>query len=172
MKLLQTVISGSLLSLLTRLLILCAALLLPGCKSYGPIGTPNFDPTFSRSLEKNEQLLFSAQTDLIAGTYMEREEKLLPMKGGMLLLTDRRMVFASWNEKQQRYEPEIWTGYPFIARAKMHNNVLLKYIAIIATDGSKFTYMLNSKTVEQANSVLMEQIQKSHKTPATSGPAI
>lgn len=172
MKLLHAVISGSMFTLLTRLLILCAALLLHGCKSYGPIGTPNFDSTFSRTLEKNEQLLFSAQTDLVAGTYMEREEKLLPMRSGMLLLTDRRMMFTSWNESQQRYEPEIWTGYSSIARVKMHNNILLKYIAIIATDGSKFTYMLNSKTVEQANTVLMEQIQKRHKTPASAGPAI
>ncbi len=172
MKLFPATISGSVLALPASLLILCAALLLHGCKSYGPIGTPDFDPTFSRTLEKNEQLLFSAQTDLAAGTYMEKEEKLLPMKGGMLLLTDRRMMFASWNEKQQRYEPEIWTAYPFITRVKMHNNILLKYIAIITAEGSKFTYMLNSKTVEPANSVLMEQIQKSHQNLAPTKPAI
>lgn len=172
MKPLQAAISSSMFTLFSRLLILCAALLLHGCKSYGPVGAPNFDPTFSRALEKNEQLLFSAQTDLVAGTFMEREEKLLPMKSGILLLTDRRMMFASWNENQKRYEPEIWAGYPFIARVKMHNNVLLKYIAIITKDGSKYTYMLNSKTVEQANSVLMEQIQKGHKSPAFTGPAI
>lgn len=160
------------LTLFFRLLILSAALLLHGCKSYGPIGAPDFDPTFSRTLEKNEKLLFSAQTDLVAGTYMEKEEKLLPMKGGMLLLTDRRMMFASWNGNQKRYEPEIWTDYPFISRVKMHNNVLLKYIAIIATDGSKFTYMLNSKTIEQANSILMEQIQKGHQNPALTKPVI
>ncbi|MDH4283704.1 MAG: hypothetical protein OEV35_00140 [Gallionellaceae bacterium] len=172
MILIRTGAPISALILFPRLLMLCAALILGGCKSYGPIGTQNFDPTFSRTLEKNEQLLFSAQTDLVAGTFMEREEKLLPMKSGMLLLTSRRMMFAFWNESQKRYEPEIWTDYPAIARVKMHNNVLLKYVAIITTDGSKFTYMLNSKTVEQANSVLTEQIQKAHKARTSASPAI
>lgn len=172
MKPVRITVSNSPILLVSSLLILYAILLLQGCKSYGPIGTPDFDPTFSRTLEKNEQLLYSAQTNLVAGTFMEAEEKLYPVKSGMLLLTDKRMMFTFWNEKQRRYEPDIWMSYPAIGRVKMHNNILLKYIAIITTDGSKFTYMLNSKTVEQAHSVLLEQIQKIHKTPVSNVPAI
>ena len=71
-------------------------------------------------------------------------------------------MFALWNEKQQRYEPSIWTDYPHIAQVKMHNNILLQYIAIVATDGSKFTYMLGKKSVDSAYAVLIEQIQKNH----------
>ena len=154
------------------LILLCAAVLLSGCKSYGPIGTPNFDPTYSRTLEKNEQLLFSAPTELMMGTYMEGEEELFPLNRGVLLLTNERMLFAAWNEKQQRYEPSIWTGYPYIAQVKMHNNLLLQYIAIVAADGSKFTYMLGMKSVDPAYAILIEQIQNSHKTPMPAGSNI
>jgi hypothetical protein len=151
------------------LMLLCAPVLLSGCKNYGPIGTPNFDPTYSRTLEENEQLLFSAQTELVDGTYMEGEEKSYPSYDGVLLLTNKRMLFALWNENQQRYEPSIWTGYPYIAQVKMHNNILLQYIAIVATDGSKFTYMLAKKSVDSAYAILMEQIQKNHKVPMPTG---
>ena len=50
------------------LILLCVAAMLSGCKSYGPIGAPNFDPTYSLTLEKNEQLLFSSWTELADGT--------------------------------------------------------------------------------------------------------
>ena len=57
------------------LILICVALLLSGCKSYGPIGAPDFDPTYKRTLEKNEQLLFSSWTVLVDGTYMEGEQE-------------------------------------------------------------------------------------------------
>ena len=148
---------------LGTLILLCVAAMLSGCKSYGPIGAPNFDPTYSLTLEKNEQLLFSSWTELVDGTYMEGEEKSYPSYEGVLLLTNERMLFARWNEKQQRYEPSIWTGYPYIAQVKMHNNILMQYIAIVATDGSKFTYMLGEKSVDPAYAILMDHIQESHK---------
>ena len=154
------------------LILLCAAISLSGCKSYGPIGTPDFDPTYSRTLEKNEQLLFSAPAELVNGTYMEGEEESYPSYRGMLLLTNERMLFVLWNEKQQRYEPLIWTGYTYIAQVKMHNNILLQYIAIVATDGSKITYMLDKTSVDPAYAILMEQIQNSHKTPMPAGSNI
>lgn len=147
------------------LMLLWATVLLSGCKSYGPIGTLDFDPTYSRTLEKNEQLLFSAQTELVDGTYMEGEEKSYPSYDGVLLLTNERMLFALWNGKQQRYKPLLWTGYSNIAQIKMHNNILMQYIAIVATDGSKFTFMLGTKSVDSANTILMEHIQKNHKVP-------
>ncbi len=150
-------------------LLLGAALLLSGCKSYGPIGTPDFDPAYSRTLEKSEQLLFSAKTELENGTFMEGEEASIPSFDGVLLLTNERMLFALWNEQQQRYEPSLWTGYPYIAQVKMHNNILMQYIAIIATDGSKFTYMLDKQNVDQAYAILMEQIQKNHAAPVPAG---
>jgi hypothetical protein len=150
-------------------LLLCFVVLLSGCKSYGPIGTPGFDPAYSRTLEKNEQLLFSVQAEFVTGTYMEGEEESYPLYDGVLLLTSERMLFAQWNEQQQRYEPSIWTGYPYIAEVKMHNNILLQYIAIVATDGSKFTYMLGRKSVDSAYAILMENIQKSHKVPMPAG---
>lgn len=153
------------------LILLGAVVFLSGCKSYGPIGTPNFDPSYSRTLEKNEQLLYAARTELMIGTYMEGEEELFPLHPGMLLLTSERMMFAPWNEKQQRYEPTIWTDYPHIAQVKMHNNILLQYIAIIATDGNKFTYMLNPKSADAAYAVLMEKIGKSHPLPKPAGPS-
>lgn len=151
------------------MLLLCVAILLTGCKSYGPVGTPNFDPTYSLTLEKNEQLLFSGWTELVNGTYMEGEEESHPSYLGVILLTNERMLFVQWNEKQQRYEPLIWTGYPYIAEVKMHNNILLQYIAMVATDGSKFTYMLDKKSVDSAYAILIEQIQKSHKVPMPAG---
>jgi hypothetical protein len=147
-------------------LLLCAAVLLSGCKSYGPIGAPNFDPAYRHTLEKNEQLLFSAKTELENGTFMEAEETSIPSYDGVLLLTNERMLFAIWNEQQQRYEPSLWTGYPDIAKVKMHNTILMQYIAIIATDGSKFTYMLDKHNVDQAYAILMEHIQKNHLVPA------
>ena len=140
-------------------------LLLSGCRNYGPIDTPGFDPTYSRTLEKNEQLLFSAPARLVFGTYMEAEEESYPSYNGVILLTSERILFARWNKNQQRYEPSIWTGYPYIARVKKHNNILLQYIAIVATDGSKFTYMLGRKSVDPAYAILMEHVQTHHKVP-------
>lgn len=143
---------------LSLILLLCAAMLLPGCTSYGPIGTPNFDPTYGRTLEKNEQLLFSSWTELIDGTFMNGEMEAYPSYEGVLLLTDRRVLFAVWNQKQQRYEPALWTGYDGIAQLKMHNNILLQYIAIVAADGSKFSFMLGKQSVDSAYGVLMGHI--------------
>lgn len=150
-------------------LLLCSALLLSGCKSYGPIGTPDFDPSYNRTLEKNEQLLFSVQTELVSDTFMEGEEEPHLSFDGVLLLTSERMLFVQWNQQQQRYEPSIWTSYPYIAQVKMHNNILLQYIAIVATDGSKFTYMLGKQSVDSAYAILMENIQKNHKVPMPAG---
>jgi hypothetical protein len=140
------------------MLLLCAAMLLSGCKSYGPIGTPNFDSTYSRTLETNEQLLFSSWAELIDGTFMEGELDAYPSYEGVLLLTDKRVLFAVWNKKQQRYEPALWTGYPSIAQLKMHNNIMLQYIAIVAADGSKFSLMLGKQSVDSAYAILMEHI--------------
>ena len=147
------------------LLLLCATVLLSGCKSYGPIGTPDFDPAYSRTLERNELLQFSAWSELVDGTYMEGEEESHPSYEGVLLLTDRRMLFAIWNAKQQRYVPSLWADYSEVAQIKMHNNILLQYIAIVATDGSKFTFMLGAKSVDAAYAILMEHIQDGHKAP-------
>jgi hypothetical protein len=135
-----------------------AAMLLSGCKSYGPIGTANFDPGYSRTLEKNEQLLFSSWTELVDGTFMEGEMEAYPSYEGVLLLTDQRVLFAVWNNKQQRYEPALWQNYPGIAQLKMHNNILLQYIAIGATDGSKFSFMLGKESVDSAYAILMKHI--------------
>lgn len=147
--------------------------LISGCHSYGPIGSPNFDPAYSRTLEINERLLFTTPVGLVTGTYMEGEEdESFPAFTGMLLLTDQRVLFAQWNGKQQRYEPTIWTGYPYIAQVKMHNNVLLQYIAVAATDGSKMTYMLDKSSVESAYAILLEHVQKSHKAPVPTGPSL
>lgn len=146
-------------------MLLCAAMPLSGCNSYGPIGTSNFDPTYSQTLEKNEQLLFSAQTELVDGTFMEGEQEARTSYLGVLLLTNERMLFARWNEKQQRYEPSIWTGYSYIAQVKMHNNILLQYIAIAVADGSKYTYLLGKQSVDPANTILMENIEKNRKVP-------
>jgi hypothetical protein len=141
---------------LSLILLLCAAMLLSGCKSYGPIGAPDFDPTYSRTLEKNEQLLFSSWTELVDGTFMEGELEAYPSYEGVLLLTDKRMLFAVWNKKQQRYEPALWTGYPNIVQLKMHNNNLLQYIAVVADDGSKFSFMLGKQSVDPAYAIVME----------------
>jgi hypothetical protein len=143
---------------LRLLLLFCAALLLPGCKSYGPMGTSNFDPTYSRTLEKNEQLLFSSWTELIDGTFMQGELAAYPSYEGVLLLTDKRVLFAVWNKRQQRYEPALWTSYTDIMQLKMHNNILLQYIAIVAADGSKFSFMLGKQSVDPAYSILMQHI--------------
>jgi hypothetical protein len=154
---------------LCMLVLSCSPILLSGCKSFGPVGAPDFDPTYSRTLEDNEQLLFSARTELVNGTYMEEEEELFPSYDGMLLLTNERILFARWNGQQQRYEPSIWTGYPYIAQVKKHNNILLQYIAIMATDGSKFTYMLDKNSVDPAYDILLKLIQQNHKTPMPAG---
>ena len=153
--------SGAHLSALPQLgliLLICTATLLSGCKSYGPIGTPDFDPTYSRTLDANEQLLFSSWTELIDGTFMNGELEAYPSYEGVLLLTDKRVLFAVWNKKQQRYEPALWTGYPDIMQLKMHNNNLLQYIAIVVADGSKFSFMLGKQSVDSAYGVLMEHI--------------
>jgi hypothetical protein len=147
------------------LILFSATISLSGCKSYGPVGTQNFDSSFSRTLQYNEKLLFSTSAVLVNGTYMEGEEELYPSYKGMLLLTSERMLFAVWDEHQQRYDPSIWTSYPYIARVKMHNNILLQYIAIVATDGSKYTYMLDKSVVDQAYDILMENIAKYHVVP-------
>ena len=147
------------------LILLCTAGLLSGCKSFGSIGTPHFDPTYSRTLEKEERLLFSTQAELVVGTYMETEIESYPSYRGVLLLTSERMLFTQWNEKQQRYEPLIWTAYSHITQVKKHNNILLQYIAYTAADDSKFTYMLDKNNVDPAYTVLQEQIQKNHPAP-------
>jgi hypothetical protein len=143
---------------LSLMLVLCVAILLSGCSSYGPIGTPDFDPAYSRTLDKNEQLLFSSPTELVDGTFMEGEMAGYPSYEGVLLLTDKRVLFAAWNKKQQRYEPALWTGYANIAQLKMHNNILMQYIAIVAMDGSKFSFMLGKQSVDPAYAILMEHI--------------
>ena len=154
------------------LMLFCASVPLSGCKSYGPAGSPDFDPAYSSTLEKNEQLLFTAQTELVDGTYMEGEEESHPSYDGMMLLTSQRILFARWNGMQQRYEPLIWTGYAHIAQVKMHNNILLQYIALVATDGHKFTYMLGKNNVDQAYAILMARIQARHKIPDSTGTPI
>jgi hypothetical protein len=146
-------------------IVVCAALLLSGCKSYGPLGAPDFDPTFARTLEKNEQLLFSSWAELVDGTYMEGEQEARTSYEGVMLLTNDRIMFGQWNVKQQRYEPAVWTGYADIAKTKMHNNILMQYIAIATTDGTKFTFMLDPKSVEAANAILLEKINKAHDNP-------
>jgi hypothetical protein len=143
---------------LRLLLLFCAAILLTGCKSYGPIGAPDFDPTYSRTLENDEQLLFSSWAELVDGTFMEGEMAQYPSYEGVLLLTDKRVLFAEWNAKQQRYVPALWTGYSGIAQLKMHNNILMQYIAIVAEDGSKFSFMLGRQSVDSAYAVLLEHI--------------
>lgn len=147
------------------LILICAAALLSGCKSYGPIGTPDFDPTYKRTLEKNEQLLYSSWTDLVDETYMEGEQENRVSYEGAMLLTSDRIMFAQWNEKKQRYIPAVWTGYADIARTKMHNNILMQYIAIMTTDGTKFTFMLGKKSVEAAYPILLEKIKENNKNP-------
>lgn len=137
---------------------------LSGCTTPGPIGTPRFDPHYRQTLEQGEVMLFSAQSELIAGTYMEGEMETYPSYNGVLLLTDQRLLFGIWNETQKRYEPLIWTTYSHIAQVKKQNNTLLQYIAMIATDDSKFTYMLSRKNVDQAHRVLLDQIRISHPT--------
>lgn len=151
------------------LILICVALLLSGCKSYGPIGAPDFDPTYKRTLEKDEQLLFSSWTELVDGTYMEGEQEARKSYDGVMLLTNDRIMFGQWNVKQQRYEPAVWTGYANIAQTKMHNNILMQYIAIVTTDGTKFTFMLDTKSVEAANAILLERINKTHENPDASG---
>jgi len=150
-------------------MLLCASVPLSGCKSYGPVGSPDFDPTYSRTLEKNEQLMFAAQTELIDGTYMEGEEEAFPSYNGMMLLTSQRILFVRWNGIQLRYEPLIWAGYADIAQVKMHNNILLQYISYVATDGHKYTYMLGKNNVDQAYAILMACIQARHKIPDSTG---
>ncbi|MEO8343266.1 MAG: hypothetical protein ABI536_05550 [Gallionella sp.] len=156
---------------LGMLILFCAAALLTGCKSYGPLGAPDFDPTYSRTLEKNEQLLFSSWTELVDGTYMEAEQEARASYEGVMLLTNERILFAQWNEKQQRYEPAVWTRYPGIAQTKMHNNILMQYIAIRAKDDTKFTFMLGMKSVGVAFPLLMEQIGKTQKVPLPASEA-
>jgi hypothetical protein len=146
-------------------IVVSAALLLSGCKSYGPLGAPDFDPTFKRTLEKNEQLVFSSWTELVDGTYMEGEQEDRKSYEGVMLLTNERIMFGQWNVKQQRYEPAVWTAYADIAKTKMHNNILMQYIAIVTTDGTKFTFMLDPKSVEAANAILLEKINKAHDNP-------
>ena len=147
------------------LILICVALLLSGCKSYGPIGAPDFDPTYKRTLEKNERLLFSSWTELVDGTYMEGEQEDRKSYEGVMLLTNDRIMFAQWNVKQQRYDPAVWTGYANIAQTKMHNNILMQYIAIATTDGTKFTFMLDPKSVESANAILLDKINQAHDNP-------
>ena len=141
-------------------LLILIGLTLSGCKSYGPLGAPDFDPTFKRTLEKNEQLLFSSWTDLVDGTYMEGEQEDRKSYEGVMLLTNERILFGQWNVKQQRYVPAIWTDYANIAQTKMHNNILMQYIAIVTTDGTKFTFMLDTKSVEAGNAILLEKINQ------------
>lgn len=144
------------------MVLLCSTVLLSGCKSYGPFGSVDFDPSYKLTIEKNEQLLFSSTTELVDGTYMEEEMQSHPLYEGMLLLTNERMMFALWNEKESRYEPSVWAGYAHITQVKKHNNILLQYIAITVTDGSKYTYLLGTKTVDQAYDILMDRIRKNH----------
>lgn len=146
-------------------LLILIGVTLSGCKSYGPLGAPDFDPTYKRTLEKNEQLLFSSWTELVDGTYMEGEQEARTSYEGVMLLTNDRIMFGQWNVKRQRYEPAVWTGYADIAKTKMHNNILLQYIAIATTDGTKFTFMLDPKSVEAANAILLEKINKAHHNP-------
>lgn len=151
-------IHPSLTSLLIRPLLLMMALMLGACASPGPMGTPTFDPSYRRTLEQGEVLLFSASAVLVAGTYMEGEVASYPSYQGALLLTDRRLLFAQWDGKQKRYEPLIWTAYADFARVKRHNTALLRYVAMTATDGNKFAYMLSKDDVEPAYETLLARI--------------
>ena len=47
---------------------------------------------------------------------------------------------------------------PTLPQLKMHNNILLQYIAIVATDGSKFSFMLGKQSVDPAYDILMGHI--------------
>jgi len=162
----------TLLKQVSLLVLLFAAMAFSGCKSNVPVGGADFDSSYGHVLESNEQLLFSARTELVSGTYMEEEEELFPSYDGVLLLTSERMLFVRWNEQQRLYEPAVWTSYPYIAQLKKHNNTLLQYVAIIATDGSKFTYMLGKDNVDRAYAILLERIRKNHHAPGPSGPTI
>lgn len=150
--------SHSLLGRCVRPLVLISVLWLAACAGPGPIGTPNFDPSYRRTLEQGESLVFSASSVLVAGTYMEGEVASYPSYQGVLLLTDRRLLFAQWNGQQRRYEPLIWTDYADFTRVKRHNTALLRYVAMTATDGNKFAYMLSKDDVEPAYETLLARI--------------
>jgi hypothetical protein len=92
-------VSHSTMPRLYLVLSLCAAMLLAASMTYASIDTPNFDPTYSRTVEKDEQMLFSSWTDLIDCTSMEGELVAYPLYEGVILLTDKRVLFAVRNNK-------------------------------------------------------------------------
>jgi hypothetical protein len=146
--------------LLALLTLLCT---LAACQTPAPILASKPDANVSRALEAGEKLLFSTATELVIGTYMESEIEAYPSYLGTLMVTSKRLLFVRWNEAQHAYEPLFWTIYPDMTQLKMENNLLLPFLAFNAKDGTKFTYLLDSKQMPTAYAELLQQLKQHHR---------
>lgn len=138
-------------------------LVLAGCSTLGPIESPNFDAAFSRTLEAEEQLIYFAKCDANADTYMENEIVSTLVYTGVLLLSNKRLIFTQWSKKEQRYIPLAWIQYADIKNLKKKNTPLIQYVAVRGVDESKNAYFMTEQDVDQVYEILRDQIKKSYK---------
>ena len=141
------------------LLISLTILLISGCATRGPIGSELFDPTFQGVIEPDEKILFFAPSRIRIGSFMEGKMRSFPEAPGILIMTQQRWLFVVWKDRKRNYEPLGWISYGDIKRVKKHNNILLQYIALMGSDGSKNTYVLSPENTEKAHALLVEQIK-------------
>ena len=138
-------------------------LLLVGCTSFEPIGSRNFDSSFSRTLVQGERLHYYAHCDLHVGTYMENEIASIPVYEGVLLLTNTRAIFTQWDSKEDRYKPMAWILYSDIKKIKKKNSILIRYIAIMGADDSKNAYFMSENDVTEVYDLMRNMIKKAYK---------
>lgn len=134
-------------------------LLLSACSTPGPMGKAGFDESFARTIEIEETLEHYVRCHVNAGTYMEGEMALFAVHKGVLVVTDKRLIFAQWNSDEHYYQPQMWIHYKDIKRLKKQNDTLLQYIAIEGPDNSKNTYNLPGNDVEIIYKKIMDQIK-------------
>jgi len=150
------------------LLVMTLALTVGCTTPAGPIGSEGFNPEFPQSVKSGEEILFYGRSEFLKGTFAEDELARQRATEGVLVLTDKRIIFARWNDTIERYKTSYWQHYFDSWKLKKHNSALLQYVAITNRNGSKNTFFLTRENIEKAYAIIankgsMQGQQENHQ---------
>lgn len=131
-------------------------LLLSGCTSKGPINSLKFDNRFTGVISSAENILLYGPTEVRVGTYMENEIKMVPSYNGVMVLTNHAIRFLHWDAEEKNYRVQVHLPYTDLKQAKYEFNTLISsFVAVRATNGDAFAFMLSDEMVKVTYRFLM-----------------
>ncbi|MEH6629144.1 MAG: hypothetical protein V7739_22155 [Motiliproteus sp.] len=141
---------------ITQIAAALLVLLLGGCASNGPINSPEFDNRFTGVISKTENIFLYSSAEVRVGTYMEDEIILVDSYQGVMVLTNYAIRFLYWDAEVKDYSVQIDLPYRDLKQAKYGFNTLIpSYVAVRATNGESFAFMLDDEVVKLAYRFLM-----------------